>query len=97
MEKEGRIEGLMEECQAGRPIWNPKEKTLYLTGPNCLRKVVGKPDGTRWVEVVAGVPGNLLNDASFEDSEAGASWTDADLAERRATLAAAHPDRFKPE
>jgi len=56
MEKEGRIEGRMEECQAGRPIWNPKENTLYLTGPNCLRKVVEKPDGTRWVEVVAGIP-----------------------------------------
>jgi len=56
MEKEGRIEGLMEECQAGRPIWNPKENALYLTGPNCLRKVAQKPDGTRWVEVVAGIP-----------------------------------------
>jgi hypothetical protein len=40
----------------GHPIWNPKEKTLYLGGLNCVRKVVEKPDGSRWVEVVAGVP-----------------------------------------
>jgi len=56
MERNGRVEGPMEECRAGRPIWNPKGKALYLTGPNCLRKVVKKPDGSRWVEVVAGIP-----------------------------------------
>lgn len=57
MEENGAVEGPMELCQAGRPVWNPKEKALYLTGPNCLRRVVEKPDGSRWVEVVAGVPG----------------------------------------
>ena len=57
MEENGAIEGPIEFCQAGVPIWNPKEKELYLTGPNCLRKVVEKPDGSRWVEVVAGIPG----------------------------------------
>ena len=56
MEPDGLIEGLMQECQAGDPIWNPKENTLYLTGPNCLRRVVTHPDGSRWVEVVAGIP-----------------------------------------
>ena len=57
MEEKGGVEGPMEQCQAGVPIWNPREKALYLTGPNCLRRVVEKPDGSRWVEVVAGVPG----------------------------------------
>ncbi|MEW6327122.1 MAG: hypothetical protein AB1487_05945 [Thermodesulfobacteriota bacterium] len=57
MEENGSIDGPMEQCQAGEPVWNPKEKALYLTGPNCLRRVVEKPDGSRWVEVVAGVPG----------------------------------------
>jgi len=57
MEENGAIEGPIELCRAGAPIWNPKEKALYLTGPNCLRKVVEKPDGSQWVEVVAGIPG----------------------------------------
>jgi hypothetical protein len=56
MESNGLIEGPMGDCRAGRPIWNPKEKALYLTGPNCLRKVVAGPDGSRWVQVVAGTP-----------------------------------------
>ena len=66
MGKKGLIEGPMEQCQAGRPIWNPKETLLYLTGPNCLRRIVEKPDGTRWVEVVAGVP----NKAGKQDGPA---------------------------
>ncbi|MBW1677031.1 MAG: hypothetical protein JRJ79_10595 [Deltaproteobacteria bacterium] len=57
MEENRAVEGPMEQCQAGEPIWNPREKALYLTGPNCLRRVVEKPDGSRWVEVVAGLPG----------------------------------------
>ncbi|WP_286818122.1 hypothetical protein [Desulfobacter sp. UBA2225] len=57
MEMDGAVEGPMAACQAGYPIWNPKEKTLYLTGPNCLRKVTKKPDGSRWVTVMAGIPG----------------------------------------
>jgi hypothetical protein len=61
MGTDGLIEGPMEQCQAGRPIWNPKEKAIYLTGPSCLRKVVEKPDGSKWVEVVAGTPGKPGN------------------------------------
>jgi hypothetical protein len=56
MGNKGLIEGPMELCRAGHPIWNPKEKTLYLAGLNCLRKVVQKPDGSSWVELVAGIP-----------------------------------------
>lgn len=56
MDDKGLLEGRLEECQAGWPVWNPKEKALYLVGRHCLRKVVEKPDGTKWVEVVAGVP-----------------------------------------
>jgi hypothetical protein len=57
MGNKGLIEGPMELCRAGHPIWNPRENTLYLGGLNCVRKVVNKPDGSRWVELVAGVPG----------------------------------------
>jgi len=56
MSDDGLVEGPFEQCRAGRLIWNDKEKALYLTGPRCLRKVVEKPDGTRWVEVFAGIP-----------------------------------------
>ncbi len=56
MPKSGLIEGPMEECMAGLPIWSIKDSALFLTGPNCLRKVVHREDGTSWVEVVAGVP-----------------------------------------
>jgi len=56
MGNDGFIEGPLEQVRAGAPIYSPKEKTLYLTGPNCLRRVVEKPDGTRHVEVVAGTP-----------------------------------------
>ncbi len=56
METKGLLEGPMEQCRAGVPVWNPKEKALYITGPNCLRRVVERPDGSRWVEVVAGIP-----------------------------------------
>jgi len=66
MDRNGLIEGPMGNCRAGRPIWNPKERALYLTGPNCLRKVVEKPDGSRRVEVVAGVPGK----AGYRDGPA---------------------------
>jgi hypothetical protein len=56
MGDKGLIEGPMELCRAGHPIWNPKEKTLFLGGLNCVRKVVEGPDGSHWVELVAGVP-----------------------------------------
>jgi len=61
MQTRGLIEGPMGDCQAGYPIWNPKEKALYVTGPNCLRKIVEKPDGSRWVEVVVGIPNKAGN------------------------------------
>jgi hypothetical protein len=56
MENHGLMEGRIEECQAGWPVWNPREKALYLASRCCLRKVVEKPDGSKWVEVAAGVP-----------------------------------------
>ena len=56
MEREGLIEGPLELCQGGYPLWNDYDQTLYLTGPNCIRKVVIARDGARRVEVVAGRP-----------------------------------------
>ncbi|MBA4388994.1 MAG: hypothetical protein C0404_13515 [Verrucomicrobia bacterium] len=52
----GKVEGPADEVASGRPVWNPKDNSLYLTGPNCIRRLYTKPDGTRWVEVVAGTP-----------------------------------------
>jgi hypothetical protein len=74
----GLIEGPIELCRAGHPIWNPKENTLYLGGLNCLRKVVRKPDGSSWVELVAGVPGKAgrqdgpAKEATFQSFYRGA-------------------------
>ncbi|KPK48209.1 MAG: hypothetical protein AMK72_07365 [Planctomycetes bacterium SM23_25] len=56
MGEKGLIEGPIGQCRASRPLWNPKENTLYLAGLNCIRKVVKKPDGSSWVELVAGIP-----------------------------------------
>jgi len=78
MGNKGLIEGPMELCRAGHPIWNPKEKTLYLGDLNCVRKVVEKPDGSRWVELVAGVPGKAggqdgpAKEATFQSFYRGA-------------------------
>lgn len=62
LEADGLVEGPAPLCRAGEPVWNPKEKTLYLTGPNCLRRFVTGGDGKRRVEVVAGVPGKAGRD-----------------------------------
>lgn len=55
MGTKGLNEGLMEQCEYGTPFWNRKDSSLYLTGSNCLRRVVKHPDGSDWVEVVAGI------------------------------------------
>ncbi|MFO7900082.1 MAG: hypothetical protein R6V58_13615 [Planctomycetota bacterium] len=52
-----KIEGPPDQVQGGMPVYNPKEETLYLTGPNCLRRVVERPDGSWHIELVAGIPG----------------------------------------
>ncbi|MCX7806315.1 MAG: hypothetical protein N3A38_14175, partial [Planctomycetota bacterium] len=56
MAPDGIISGPLAECQAGFPVWNPADKCLYLTGPNCLRKITANADGTHTVSVVAGQP-----------------------------------------
>lgn len=56
MDPDGLIEGPIESCRSGIPVWNPHDNTLYLSGPNVLRKVAAHPDGTQWVEIVAGIP-----------------------------------------
>lgn len=52
----GNIEGPIETCVYGQPFWNPKDTALYISGPNCLRKIVTHENGSQWVEVVAGIP-----------------------------------------
>ena len=52
----GAVEGSAEAAAAGEFAWNPKENCLYLTGPNCIRRLVVGPEGSRRVEVVAGTP-----------------------------------------
>jgi len=51
-------EGPPHKASGGKSLaYNPVEKCLYFTGPNCVRRLVEKPDGWRHVEVVAGTPG----------------------------------------
>lgn len=56
MGNSGFVEGSIENCVYGLPLWNLKNQSLYVTGPNCLRKIVKNSDGTESVEVVAGIP-----------------------------------------
>jgi hypothetical protein len=53
----------------GGLAYNPGDKCLYLTGPNCIRRLVERPDGSRHVEVVCGTPGN----AGYADGPAKAA------------------------
>ena len=64
-----QVEGSPDQVVGGGLAWNPKEKMLYLTGPNCIRRLVIKEDGSRVVEVVAGTP----RKAGLEDGPAKAA------------------------
>jgi hypothetical protein len=61
-----RAEGTPDQATGGSPVWNPKENALYLTGPNCIRRLAVRADGARMVEVVAGIP----EKAGLEDGPA---------------------------
>lgn len=61
-----QVEGPPDQVVGGGLAWNPKEKMLYLSGSNCIRRLVVKPDGSRVVEVVAGTP----RKAGLEDGPA---------------------------
>ena len=37
--------------------WNPADKAAYVAGPNCIRRLVERPDGPWGLELVAGNPG----------------------------------------
>ncbi len=55
--------------------YNPKEKCLYLIGPNCVCRLVKKADGAQSLEVVAGTP----NQPGFVDGPAkSATFTRAE-------------------
>lgn len=56
-------------CAHAGVAYNPKDKRLYLTGRNCLRRLVTSPDAPAQAEVVAGVPGK----AGFDDGPAAAA------------------------
>jgi hypothetical protein len=51
------FEGTPDRVRGGSPAWNPKDRMLYLSGGNCIRRLVVKEDGSRTVELVAGTPG----------------------------------------
>ncbi len=67
------VEGPPDQVSGGKPVYNPHDKMLYLTGPNCLRRVVEKEDGSWHIEVVAGTPGKSgfddgpVKDATFKN------------------------------
>ncbi len=57
MESQGDMSGPIGLCQGGYPVWSSYDGTLYLAGPNCLRKIVAARNGERSVEIVAGTCG----------------------------------------
>lgn len=69
MEPEGDYTGPIELAQGGFPAWSDFDNTLYLTGPNCLRKMVVAGDGQRTVEVVTGTCG-VAGDTNGDSSTA---------------------------
>ncbi len=63
------VGGPAAQVSAGSPIYNRKDKTLYITGRNCLRRVVEKEDGSWHLEVVAGTPGKAGHqDGSYKEA-----------------------------
>ena len=58
-------EGPIERVKPGIPTYNPKDGLIYLTGDNCIRKLVKNINGELSVEVVAGSPGR----AGFDDGD----------------------------
>lgn len=60
------FEGTPDKVVGGSPAWNPKEKMLYLSGNNCIRRLVIKEEVSRQVEIVAGTPGK----SGVEDGDA---------------------------
>lgn len=78
MEREGLIEGPIELCQGGYPIWNAYDQSLYLTGPYCIRKVVKDGTGKRSVMRVAGTcgtPGSADGPALSATLQRSRGWT----------------------
>lgn len=57
MGTDGYIEGPIEQCVSGTLYWNPSEERLYMSGPNCLRRIMVDSKGKRRIEVTAGTPG----------------------------------------
>lgn len=65
--------------------YNPKDKRVYVAGPNCVRRLVERPDGPWGIEVVAGSPGT----AGFADGpvkEATFTRIDSIVINSRGTL-----------
>ncbi|HUT35324.1 MAG TPA: hypothetical protein VNE39_17690 [Planctomycetota bacterium] len=56
-------------CAHAGVAYNPKDKGLYLTGRNCLRRLVTSPDAPARAEVVAGVQGK----PGYDDGPAAAA------------------------
>lgn len=42
--------------------YNPKERSLYIAGPNCIRRLVERPDAPWQAEPLAGTPGKAGHD-----------------------------------
>ena len=56
-------------CAHAGVAYNPRDKRLYVTGRNCLRRLVMSPGAPARAEVVAGVPGK----PGFDDGPAEAA------------------------
>ena len=67
---EGRfLFGTTGQVTAHVMAYNPKDKGVYVAGPNCVRRLVERDDGPWRVELVAGTPGNAgYNDGSTQEA-----------------------------
>ena len=86
MTRDGAMEGPIEMCAGGVAYWSDYDNTTYLTGPNCLRKIVEGVGGSRTVEVVAGIcnqagstNGDAIGVAEFQNRKGVAIASDGTI------------------
>jgi hypothetical protein len=79
------IFGTTGQVTAHVAAFNPKDRQVYIAGPQCVRRLVERADGPWRIEIVAGTPGR----AGFDDGPtASATFTRVDslVANRRGAL-----------
>jgi hypothetical protein len=60
------VSGTTAQVTAGVIAHNPADQRIYLSGPNCVQRLIRQPGGAYQVEWVAGIPGK----SGFDDGPA---------------------------